>query len=77
MGGLVKLDKILKDLENVLLKALDESELDPETLKKCKELLSHIIAKAATVKEEGGNRESIKKAVYDLLNEMEESYLET
>ncbi len=62
-------NKTLKDLENVLLKALDERNLDSETLTKCKELLRNIVAKAAAVKEEGGDRESIKNAVYDLLNE--------
>lgn len=62
-------DKTLNDLEDILLKALDERGLDPETLKKCKELLRFIIAKATAVKEEGGDRDSIRKAVYDLLNE--------
>ncbi|MEM3828364.1 MAG: hypothetical protein QXP36_03995 [Conexivisphaerales archaeon] len=62
------MDKTLKDLLNVLSKALDERELDPETLTKCKDLLTHIIEKAASVKEEGGDRESIKNAIYDLLN---------
>jgi hypothetical protein len=61
-------DKTLNDLEEVLLKALNEKDLDPETLTKCKELLREIIVKATAVKKEGGDRESIKKAVYDLLN---------
>jgi hypothetical protein len=66
----MSIDKTLNDLEKVLLKALNEKNLDPETLTKCKELLRDIIAKATTVKIKGGDREDIKKAVYDLLNKM-------
>ena len=63
-------DKTLNDLEEVLLKALNERNLDSETLTKCRELLRDIITKAAIVKAEGGDREDIKKAVYDLLNKI-------
>jgi len=63
------IDKTLKDLKDVLLKAFDERGLNEETSTKCKELLEEIVKKASTVKEEGGDRKSIREAVYDLLNE--------
>jgi hypothetical protein len=63
-------DKMLNDLEEVLLKALNERGLDSETLAKCRGLLRDIIVRTATVKDKGGDREDIKNAVYDLLNKM-------
>jgi hypothetical protein len=70
-------DKTLNDLEEVLLKALNERGLDPETFTKCKELLRDIIARATAVRAEGGGREDIKKAVYDLLKRRAEIIAET
>ena len=65
----MSVDRTLKALKDVLLKAFDEMGLDEETSIKCKELLEEIVEKASTVKEEGGNRKSIREAVFDLLNE--------
>jgi len=65
----MNVDRTLKDLKDVLLKAFDERGLGEEISIKCKELLEEILKKASTVKEEGGNRKSIREAVFDLLNE--------
>jgi hypothetical protein len=68
---------MLNDLEAVLLKALNERGLDSKTFERCKELLMEIIAKVRDVRDKGGDREDIKKAVYDLLNKRAETIVET
>ncbi len=73
----MSVDKTLSDLEEVMLKALNERSLDPETLTKCKELLKDIILRATAAKAEGGGRDDIKKAVYDFLNKMVGSMVAT